>query len=77
MAVVERIFEEFGGPAEVGRALGIPTEHAAQMKRRDSIPSRHWATLIEAARTRGFQGVTYEALALHRAARKDSAEVAA
>ena len=44
-----------GGPAEFGRALGIPTEHAAQMKRRNSIPPRHWPRLMKVAGARGIE----------------------
>jgi hypothetical protein len=40
------LFSELGGPAGVGRMLGIATEHAAAMKRRGSIPIEHWPVMI-------------------------------
>jgi hypothetical protein len=76
MITVETIFERFGGAAEVGRILGKSTEHAVQMRRRDSIPPRYWPTLIDAAQKRKIRGITHEALlkarieAEERAARK-------
>lgn len=63
MSTWRDIFKAFGGPAELGRALGISTEHATQMRRRDSIPPLHWPRLIEAAREKKIEGVNYEALA--------------
>lgn len=49
MLSVADIFELVGGPAEMGRAIGVPTEHATQMKRRASIPVRYWPALLRAA----------------------------
>jgi hypothetical protein len=62
MTTFASIFDAFGGPAALGRALGISTEHAVQMRRRNSIPPEHWPALVEAARRDGVAGVTTEAL---------------
>lgn len=64
MRSVDEIFEAFGGPASVGRAIGKPTEHAGVMKARRSIPVAYWPALVSAARERGLNGITFEALAL-------------
>jgi hypothetical protein len=51
MTSVDRIFDDLGGPASVGRMIGKSTEHAATMKRRGSIPIRYWERLVvEAAK---------------------------
>jgi hypothetical protein len=60
------IFDAFGGPAEVGRVLGITTEHSVQMKRRRSIAPDHWPRLVAAARARKIK-LSYEVLATLRA----------
>lgn len=58
------VFEAAGGPAEVARAIGTGTEHAAAMKRRKRIPSRYWADLVRDCQARGILTITYELLAL-------------
>jgi hypothetical protein len=65
----EAVFERFKGPAEVGRAIGVTTEHAVQMRRRGSIPPQHWQRLVEAACERGVEDITFEFLAAARAQR--------
>lgn len=47
MTTVESIFQAFGGPAAVAKAIGVTTEHAASMRRRRSIPVRYWPALLE------------------------------
>lgn len=64
---VGELFERCGGPARVGRALGIETEHAGSFKRRGSIPVGYWKALVEWAVLNEVAGVTYEALALMHA----------
>ena len=54
MNTVDDIFEAFGGPASFGRAIGVTTEHATQMKRRKSIPVRWWPKVLAAAKDRGI-----------------------
>lgn len=62
MSTVATIFERFEGPANVGRAIGKPTEHATAMRRRGSIPVRYWPALISAAKAAKIEGVTYKDL---------------
>lgn len=66
---LEALFTAFGGPSKVGQAVGVSTEHAAAMKRRNSIPVDYWPSLIAAAQERCIAGVTYESLALLHARR--------
>lgn len=70
---VDDLFHLFGGPAEVGRIIGVRTEHAMQMKRRRSIPEQYRPKLIEAAAERAIEGVTYESLTLIHARRPEPA----
>jgi len=62
MHEIDSIFKELGGVAEVGRLLGKRVEHASSMRRRKSIPVRYWPTLIEAAKAKGLDSVTYQTL---------------
>jgi hypothetical protein len=62
MKSVDDIFEAFGGPASLGRAIGKPTEHAGAMKSRRSIPVQYWPALVAAARDRGIREITVETL---------------
>jgi hypothetical protein len=72
MQTIEDVFIAFGGPAKIGQAVGISTEHAAAMKRRNSIPVAYWPALIASARERGISCITYESLTLLHAERAAS-----
>lgn len=61
MTSTDEIFDRFGGPAAVGRLIGVSTEHAAAMKRRGSIPPAYWADLIAHAAEHGI-GLTSDDL---------------
>jgi hypothetical protein len=65
METVHDLFEAFGGPAAVGRILGTTTEHAAQMKRRKSIPVRWWPHLISAAKEQKIKLTEADLLRIH------------
>lgn len=54
--------------------LGVEYGTAKAMRKRSSIPSRYWVTVVSKACDRGIAGVTYEMLA--KAAAVDT-EVAA
>ena len=43
---LDKLFSDMGGPAAVGRIIGVTTEHATTMRRRGSVPLEHWPTLI-------------------------------
>ena len=74
MNSITHLFDALGGPAVIGRGVGITTEHAAAMRRRGSIPVSYWPKLIESAAQRGVSGVTYDALvALHSQRKRNSA----
>jgi hypothetical protein len=74
METLPALFTAFGGPAKVGQAIGVSTEHAASMKRRNSIPVGYWPQLIAAARERRITGITYESLThLHAGSRSERA----
>lgn len=67
------LFDKFDGPARVGQAIGVSTIHAANMKRRGSIPPRYWPRLVQAATERGISEVTADKLAELAAARAERA----
>lgn len=53
MVDAAEIIEAFGGPTAFGRAIGVKPSAASEMKRRKSIPVRHWPNVLNAARERG------------------------
>lgn len=58
--------------------ISIPTKHASAMKSRNSIPDDYRPAVIDAAKRRGIDGVTYERLTLmHARAPQASAEAPA
>ena len=61
---ISEIFEALGGPAELGRAIGITTEHAASMRRRESIPVAYWQRVVSHAKQKKIRNITYETLAI-------------
>lgn len=66
MRTVADIFKAFSGPAGLGRAAGVTTEHATTMRRRGSIPVAYWPALVEFAEAHAIEGVTYAVLvAIH------------
>ncbi len=62
METVVDIFDSLGGPGAVAAAIGVKPSAASEMKRRKSIPVKHWPKLIEAARERGIEGVSADML---------------
>ena len=54
MKTIRSIFDAFNGPANFGRVIGVSTEHAATMRRRNSIPVRYWSVLVKAAEANGI-----------------------
>lgn len=43
--------------------MGLPDVNARQMKQRDSIPAGYWPRVVQEARQREIDGVTFEKLA--------------
>ncbi len=62
MNTVEEVFLGFKGTSAFAGALGLNLSTASEMRRRSSIPVRYWPKLVEAARERGIEGVTNDAL---------------
>jgi hypothetical protein len=56
--------------------IRVPVKNASAMKSRDSINVDYWPDVIAAAEGRGFEGVTYERLALMHAKRPAVASTA-
>jgi hypothetical protein len=53
MKDVSQIIADLGGPTAFGRAIGVGTSTASEMKRRRSIPVQYWPSVISAAETVG------------------------
>lgn len=62
MITVEKIFNDFGGPTKLGRAIGVAPSTASEMKRRASIPVDYWPKLVAAAPDHGVEGLTNDKL---------------
>ena len=58
-----QIIALWGSLSEFAADLGVAYGTAKAMKRRGSIPARHWTRVITAAHKRNYRGVTLEALA--------------
>lgn len=68
------VFAEFGGPTRLAEAIGIKPFHAQTMKARASIPPGYWPRVVAAAKERGIEGITFEALAEIAAAKQSPAD---
>lgn len=58
----QAIIKKWPNAADLGRDLKVKHETVKQWRARNSIPGAHWRNLIEAARARGIQGVSYDTL---------------
>lgn len=65
---VELIMRAFGGPAKFGRIIGKPTEHAAAMRRRRSIPVQYWPAIVDAATAKGLSLTPSDLMEAHASA---------
>jgi hypothetical protein len=66
MQCVSSLFEQLGGPTKVARILGVKFTTASEMKRRGSIPVKHWPRLVAACQAEGIEGISYDKLvAIH------------
>ena len=63
------LIDKLNGPAAVGRIIGVTTEHAAAMGRRNSIPAPYWPALVSVSGQDGNPIITMEMLAQLAAAR--------
>ena len=73
---VSALIDALGGPAKVGRIVGVGASTVSERKRSGVWPVDEWDLLIAAAAAAGISGVTYETLAkMHMPAeRRASAE---
>lgn len=73
MSTASELIDRFGGPTAFGRIIEVRPSAASEMKRRQSIPVVYWQRLVEAARQRDFDDVTYESLtAMHSPAHESA-----
>jgi hypothetical protein len=62
------VFAAFPSVAAIAALLNVPYQTAAAWRRRNSIPSRYWLALAEAATTQGITGISVDALSRIEAA---------
>lgn len=62
MQSVSDIIDKLDGASAVAKLLHLPATTVASWKSRKSIPPKRWAGIVEAARERGVEEVTYEKL---------------
>jgi hypothetical protein len=68
MDTVTDIIAKWPSAAEMARDIGLRRpKHGAMMKMRKSIPIQYWAAIVDAAKRRGIEGVTLDALMLAHA----------
>ena len=48
--------------ANFGRDIGTTVEHAATIKRRNSIPVQYWPDVVAGAKARKIVGINYDSL---------------
>lgn len=71
MMTITDLFAELGGPAVVGKMIGVSTVHASLMRRRGSIPANYWEKLTKSGK------VTLEQLASIAAQPKQGRQIEA
>lgn len=62
---VAQIIDQFPSLADFGQICGFeknPEQRASDMKRRDSIPSRYWSSIVDGANKIGIK-IDYKTLA--------------
>lgn len=62
MNTVEDVFVKFEKTSSFAEALGLKLSAASEMRRRKSIPVRYWPKLVDAARQRGIDEISYDTL---------------
>lgn len=66
MNTIDEVFAGFSGTSAFAAAMGLNLSTASEMRRRSSIPVRYWPKLVEAARERGIEGISFDSLvAMH------------
>lgn len=62
MRFVKELFEAFGGNSQIAEITGEKYPTVSSWLLRCSVPPKHWAALIEAAKARGI-ALTFEDMA--------------
>lgn len=63
MTTVSEVILKFGNGQVFAEILGVSPQAITNMKARGAVPSRHWPKLVDEAKARNLEGVTFEALA--------------
>lgn len=63
MMTIPELLDRLGGLKKVPELLGVSAQAVSNMKSRNTIPPKHWLTLVRAAQNAGLEGVTFEAMA--------------
>ena len=75
MMTVQTIFDAFDGPANLGRVIGVSTEHASTMRRRQSIPVRYWPAIVAGSKETGVSLSPADLMEAHAPPRAPSMDV--
>lgn len=73
MNTVDDVFDKFGGPTALARAIGIKVSAASEMRRRASIPVTYWRDLVAVAKQHGLP-LTIDRLVSMHTGRKAAAK---
>jgi len=65
---VSDLIDRFKSIVAFAHAVGCGYEAARQMRNRNSIAPKHWASVVSAAKSEGIEGVTLEWLSANRCA---------
>ncbi|WP_037070275.1 hypothetical protein [Rhizobium favelukesii] len=63
---ISALIEQWPTITEFAAEVGCGYEAARQMRRRQSIAPEHWAKVVEVAKAKSIDGVTFEWLAKQR-----------
>ena len=73
MNTVQDTIDTLGGRGVVANDLGVTYGTVRSWCSLDSIPSRYWLDIVDAAEARDIKGITLESLAAHAAASRNEA----
>ncbi len=73
---LDSIFVTLGGAAEVGRVIGVTTEHAGSMRRRGKIPVRYWPALLKGLQSKGIEVTEADFVRIYLSNKTNPAEAA-
>lgn len=57
-----QIISRWDGADKLAEDLGVPASHVRTMIARNSVSPEHWPRMVEGAKQRGIEGLTYEHL---------------